>query len=48
MPRLLELYVQGKLKLDHMISGHIKLGEINEGFARMKQGTLVRQLIDFG
>src|SRR6204780_2894293 len=47
MPRLLELYVQGKLKLDHMISGHIKLGEINEGFARMKQGTLVRQLIDF-
>jgi S-(hydroxymethyl)glutathione dehydrogenase/alcohol dehydrogenase len=47
MPRLLELYVQGKLKLDHMISGHIKLNEINEGFARMKQGTLVRQLIDF-
>jgi len=47
MPRLLELYVQGKLKLDHMISGHIKLNEINEGFARMRQGTLVRQLIDF-
>jgi S-(hydroxymethyl)glutathione dehydrogenase/alcohol dehydrogenase len=47
MPRLLELYVQGKLKLDHMISGHIKLADINEGFARMKQGTMVRQLIDF-
>jgi S-(hydroxymethyl)glutathione dehydrogenase/alcohol dehydrogenase len=47
MPRLLELYVQGKLKLDHMISGHIKLAEINEGFAQMKQGTMVRQLIDF-
>jgi Zn-dependent alcohol dehydrogenase len=30
-----------------MISGHIKLAEINEGFARMKQGTMVRQLIDF-
>ena len=39
--------MQGKLKLDHMISGHIKLAEINEGFAQMKQGTLVRQLIDF-
>jgi len=47
MPRLLEFYQQGKLKLDHMISGHIKLSEINDGFARMKQGTLVRQLIDF-
>jgi S-(hydroxymethyl)glutathione dehydrogenase / alcohol dehydrogenase len=47
MPRLLEMYVQGKLKLDHMISGHIKLSEINEGFAQMKQGALVRQLIDF-
>jgi S-(hydroxymethyl)glutathione dehydrogenase/alcohol dehydrogenase len=47
MPRLLEMYVQGKLKLDHMISGHIKLNAINEGFAQMKQGTLVRQLIDF-
>jgi S-(hydroxymethyl)glutathione dehydrogenase/alcohol dehydrogenase len=47
MPRLLELYMQGKLKLDHMISGHIKLAEINEGFAEMKQGTMVRKLIDF-
>ncbi|MGA8194912.1 MAG: Zn-dependent alcohol dehydrogenase [Acetobacteraceae bacterium] len=47
MPRLLELYLQGKLKLDHMISGHIKLAEINEGFAQMKSGTMVRQLIDF-
>jgi S-(hydroxymethyl)glutathione dehydrogenase/alcohol dehydrogenase len=43
----LELYLQGKLKLDHMISGQIKLAEINQGFATMKQGALVRQLIDF-
>ena len=47
MPRLLELWRQGKLKLDHMISGHIKLDEINEGFAKMKTGAPVRQLIDF-
>jgi S-(hydroxymethyl)glutathione dehydrogenase/alcohol dehydrogenase len=47
MPRLLDLYLQGKLKLDHMISGHIKLADINEGFASMKHGTMVRQLIDF-
>jgi S-(hydroxymethyl)glutathione dehydrogenase / alcohol dehydrogenase len=47
MPRLLELYVQGKLKLDHMISGHIKLADINQGFATLKSGAMVRQLIDF-
>jgi S-(hydroxymethyl)glutathione dehydrogenase/alcohol dehydrogenase len=39
--------MQGKLKLDHMISGHIKLAQINEGFAQMKTGAPVRQLINF-
>ncbi len=48
MPRLLSLWQQGKLKLDHLISGRIKLAEINEGFARLKSGAPVRQLIDFG
>jgi S-(hydroxymethyl)glutathione dehydrogenase / alcohol dehydrogenase len=47
MPRLLELWRQGRLKLDTLISGHIKLGEINEGFAKLKSGAPVRQLIDF-
>jgi S-(hydroxymethyl)glutathione dehydrogenase/alcohol dehydrogenase len=48
MPRLLELWRQGRLKLDHLISGRIKLNEINEGFAQLKSGAPVRQLIDFG
>jgi S-(hydroxymethyl)glutathione dehydrogenase / alcohol dehydrogenase len=48
MPRLLELWRQGKLKLDHLISGRIKLEGINEGFANLKSGAPVRQLIDFG
>jgi S-(hydroxymethyl)glutathione dehydrogenase/alcohol dehydrogenase len=48
MPRLLELWRQGRLKLDTLISGHIKLQEINEGFAQLKSGAPVRQLIDFG
>ncbi|HSU06092.1 MAG TPA: Zn-dependent alcohol dehydrogenase [Acetobacteraceae bacterium] len=48
MPRLLNLWQQGRLKLDHLISGRIKLAEINEGFARLKSATPVRQLIDFG
>ncbi len=48
MPRLLELWRQGRLKLDHLISGQIKLNEINEGFAKLKSGTPVRNLINFG
>jgi S-(hydroxymethyl)glutathione dehydrogenase/alcohol dehydrogenase len=47
MPRLLELWRQGRLKLDHLISGRIKLAEINEGFAKLKSGAPVRQLIEF-
>jgi S-(hydroxymethyl)glutathione dehydrogenase / alcohol dehydrogenase len=48
MPRLLSLWRQGRLKLDHLISGRLKLDEINEGFARLKSGAPVRQLIDYG
>jgi S-(hydroxymethyl)glutathione dehydrogenase / alcohol dehydrogenase len=47
MPRLLELWRQGRLKLDHLISGRIKLEEINDGFAKLKSGAPVRQLIEF-
>ena len=48
MPRLLTLWKQGRLKLDHLISRRIRLDEINEGFARLKGGHVVRQLIDYG
>ena len=47
MPRLLSLWRQGRLKLDHLISGKLKLAEINDGFAALKSGAPVRQLIDF-
>ena len=47
MPRPLSFYRQGKLKLDHLISGRIRLDEINQGFAALKSGAPVRQLIDF-
>jgi S-(hydroxymethyl)glutathione dehydrogenase / alcohol dehydrogenase len=47
MPRLLSLWRQGRLKLDHLISGRIKLEQINEGFAALKSAAPVRQLIDF-
>ncbi|HYM31473.1 MAG TPA: Zn-dependent alcohol dehydrogenase [Candidatus Cybelea sp.] len=47
MPRLVEFYLQGRLHLDHMVSGRLKLEQINEGFATMKTGNIVRQVIAF-
>ena len=48
MPRLVELYLQGRLHLDDWISDRIALEEINQGFQAMKEGTVVRSVVDFG
>jgi Zn-dependent alcohol dehydrogenase len=48
MPRLLSAWKKGKLKLDHLISSHFKLDEINEGYAKLKNGGVLLQLIDSG
>jgi len=47
MPRMLTLWKQGRLKLDHLITGHIKLEQINEGYAMLKSGVPLRNLIKF-
>jgi S-(hydroxymethyl)glutathione dehydrogenase/alcohol dehydrogenase len=47
MPRFVDFYMSGKLKLDHMISQRIKLEEVNEGFEEMKKGELARSVIVF-
>jgi len=48
MPKLLNAWKKGDLKLDHLITSHIKLDEINEGYTKLKGGEVLRQLIDFG
>jgi len=47
MPRLVDFYMQRKLHLDDWISDRIELGAINEGFANMKAGKVVRSVIAF-
>lgn len=47
MPRLIELYQQGRLHLDDWISNKIKIEDINDGFTAMKEGKAIRTLIDF-
>ena len=47
MPRLVEMYLQGRLHLDEWVSAVITLDQINDGFADMRAGRVVRSLIKF-
>ena len=45
VPKLLDLYKSGDLKLDELISREIKLDEVNEAFDVMKTGEVARSVI---
>jgi Zn-dependent alcohol dehydrogenase len=45
IPRLIELYQQGRLKLDELITRRYQLGEINEAIASMERGEALRNVI---
>jgi S-(hydroxymethyl)glutathione dehydrogenase/alcohol dehydrogenase len=46
-PWLARLYLEGRLKLDELITRRITLSEINDGFAAMTRGEAVRTVITF-
>ena len=47
IPRYVELYRRGRLPVDRLMSGRLRLEEINAGFDRLHQGKAVRQVIGF-
>ena len=47
VPKLIELYKKGDLKLDELISRTITLDEINEAFEAMKTGEVARSVIQY-
>lgn len=47
MPRYVDFYLDGKLKLDQMISKRIALEDINSAFDEMKRGEVARSVIVF-
>ena len=47
MPMLIELYMQGRLKLDEMITRRGPIDDINEMFDAMRRGEATRQVICF-
>ena len=47
MPRYIEFYRQGRLKLDELVTQRLKLEQINEAFEDMKEGHVARSVITF-
>ncbi len=45
MPKYVEFYLDGRLKLDEMISARVKLDDVNDALDKMKKGEVARQVI---
>lgn len=47
IPRYIALYRQGRLPVDKLLTGRLRLDEINLGFDRLAEGDAVRQVVTF-
>lgn len=47
MPRLVKLYLDGKLDLDTMVAERISLDGVNQALDKLRQGDSVRSVIEF-
>jgi len=45
MPKLIDLYMRGKLKIDELVSRRIKLDDVNRAFEAMEKGEVARSVI---
>ena len=45
IPMYAELYLQGRMNLDDLVSKKISLREVNEGYAALKDGSLTRVVV---
>jgi S-(hydroxymethyl)glutathione dehydrogenase/alcohol dehydrogenase len=48
MPRILELYKQGKLDIDGLVTRRYQFDEINEAFGMLKSGEVARSVLEIG
>ena len=47
MPRYIDLYLQGRLRLDELVSARISLDDVNQGFKTLQGGEVARSVIMF-
>jgi S-(hydroxymethyl)glutathione dehydrogenase/alcohol dehydrogenase len=45
IPMYAQLYLQGRMNLDDLVSKRISLREVNEGYAALKDGSLNRVVV---
>jgi S-(hydroxymethyl)glutathione dehydrogenase/alcohol dehydrogenase len=45
VPRIVDWYMEGKIKIDPLITHTLKLEDINEGFQLMKAGKSIRSVV---
>jgi S-(hydroxymethyl)glutathione dehydrogenase/alcohol dehydrogenase len=47
IPKLLNLYMSGHLKLDELITTRYPLDKVNQGYTDMREGRNIRGIVDF-
>ena len=47
IPRYIDLYLQGRLPVNKLLTGRMKLDEINHGFDLLHEGKAIRQVVVF-
>ena len=47
IPRYVDLYAQGRLPVNKLLTGRLKLDEINHGFDLLHEGKAIRQVVVF-
>jgi S-(hydroxymethyl)glutathione dehydrogenase/alcohol dehydrogenase len=47
MPKYVDFYFDGRLRLDEMISARVRLDQVNDAFERLRKGEVARQVIVF-
>jgi len=45
IPRLVDLYMKGRMPVDKLLSSHITFDQLNDGFDKLAAGTVVRQVL---
>ena len=47
MPRYAQMYMQGRLKLDELVSARLSLEDVNKAFDEMQRGSVARSVLVF-
>jgi alcohol dehydrogenase len=47
IPRYIDLYLQGRLPVNELLTGRLRIDEINEGFDLLHEGKAIRQVVVF-